>query len=462
VLDELISNSYDADATRVEVEISQEKLVVRDNGIGMDRHGIDSYLWLGYSEKREDRRTGTLKRYTIGKFGIGKLSMHVICNICKITTQKNKIERTLTLDFSKILSHRGISEEPICVSECPTEEVDGTTIELLGIKKTLDEKKAIRRIARNMPLSPEFQIIINGDLLRAEDVIKGMEFEINLDLPQTGKVSGKLVHSDVTLGDFAGVYIKVYGRTVNADDPNIFDLSRVITSPGSFIARLYCVLYADGLDSIVLATRNGFFEESPKFVEFREAVLRKIREVTKDIQASQSKEEFSFEKKLLEDVVRHQVENMFKGAEVPEDFMARISKRPDAKEVMSAIKEIEQRKEENEKKGNANKKPEENQSPPRLIKIGNRRYKFELDNMGKQGRECLLDEKKATFYINVDHPQYMFSRKEGSLPHHFRRVIVFEFAGAISGDNLSEFAHQYASMMLQELTIKQNNPIEHS
>jgi len=53
-----------------------------------------------------------------------------------------------------------LSDENIPVLEKPTSDKEGTTIELIELKKTLDEKKAIRRIARNMPLSPDFQVII--------------------------------------------------------------------------------------------------------------------------------------------------------------------------------------------------------------------------------------------------------------------------------------------------------------
>ncbi len=116
VLDELISNSYDADATKVEIQISQDRLAIQDNGVGMDRKGLENYLWLGYSDKRDDRRTGKLRRYTIGKFGIGKLSMHVICNKCKIITRKNGVQRILILDFEKILAHKSLGDEPINVT----------------------------------------------------------------------------------------------------------------------------------------------------------------------------------------------------------------------------------------------------------------------------------------------------------------------------------------------------------
>lgn len=77
--------------------------------------------------------------------------------------------------------------------------------------------------------------------------------------------------------------------------------------------------------------------------------------------------------------------------------------------------------------------------------------------MGKNAYECILDAGKAVFYINIDHPQYLYSRREGSLAHHFRRVIIFEIARAISGYSLIEFTNQYESMMLQDISIEGNH-----
>ncbi len=131
----------------------------------------------------------------------------------------------------------------------------------------------------------------------------------------------------------------------------------------------------------------------------------------------------------------------------------------DAKEVMSAIKEIEERrkKRKNVKKILIKHNEKKKEQPPRLIKNGNSRYKFELEPLGKEGYECVLDSGKAAFSINTDHPQYAFSRREGSLPHHFRRVIIFEIARTISGDSLTEFVNQYQSMMLQDITMEGNH-----
>jgi hypothetical protein len=145
---------------------------------------------------------------------------------------------------------------------------------------------------------------------------------------------------------------------------------------------------------------------------------------------------------------------MLKGADLPEDFLVKYSRRNDAKQVLSEIRSIEERKQELERnRGQNTKPPAKEQAPPRLVKIGNRRYKFELQPMGKQGYECILDASKSTFYVNIEHPQYLLSRSEGSLPNHFRKVIVFEIARAISGNSLSEFINQYSGMMLQEIIV---------
>ncbi len=44
---ELVNNAYDADATRVNVQISKDKIVVEDNGNGMDLEGLKEYFNIG-------------------------------------------------------------------------------------------------------------------------------------------------------------------------------------------------------------------------------------------------------------------------------------------------------------------------------------------------------------------------------------------------------------------------------
>ena len=47
LLRELVNNAYDADASEVRVEITSEKIVVSDNGLGMDLDGLKQYFIIG-------------------------------------------------------------------------------------------------------------------------------------------------------------------------------------------------------------------------------------------------------------------------------------------------------------------------------------------------------------------------------------------------------------------------------
>ena len=79
ILGEAISNSWDADATEVNIEISRENncLLIYDNGVGMtDQDFRNKFLHIGYSKRGE----GTFlsrekKRHFIGRKGIGKLAL---------------------------------------------------------------------------------------------------------------------------------------------------------------------------------------------------------------------------------------------------------------------------------------------------------------------------------------------------------------------------------------------------
>src|SRR3989338_5043041 len=71
---ELVNNAYDADATEVRVNISENEIVVEDNGSGMDMEGLEQYFNIGSPEKKIHRKSPVFKRDRIGEFGIGKFA----------------------------------------------------------------------------------------------------------------------------------------------------------------------------------------------------------------------------------------------------------------------------------------------------------------------------------------------------------------------------------------------------
>ena len=80
VLGEAISNSWDADATVVDIFLDKEKnrLIIKDNGCGMDDIDFqEKFLKIGYSKRKDTNSTTTEKRERpyIGRKGIGKLAL---------------------------------------------------------------------------------------------------------------------------------------------------------------------------------------------------------------------------------------------------------------------------------------------------------------------------------------------------------------------------------------------------
>jgi hypothetical protein len=106
-LEELVSNSFDADATHVHVVIpadlgdSDAAIAVIDDGVGMDAEGLRTHWIVGDSIKRLKRSTKG-GRKTIGKFGIGKLAAYVLGNRLTHITRVGDAYYSTTMDFSAI------------------------------------------------------------------------------------------------------------------------------------------------------------------------------------------------------------------------------------------------------------------------------------------------------------------------------------------------------------------------
>lgn len=105
--EELISNSWDANASEVYVRIPEDlkssnaAIWILDNGVSMDVSGL-AQLWSIASSTKRDSPV-TTDRKQIGKFGIGKLATYVLANeltyICKAS---DGVIRLVTMDYRRI------------------------------------------------------------------------------------------------------------------------------------------------------------------------------------------------------------------------------------------------------------------------------------------------------------------------------------------------------------------------
>jgi len=89
-LKELITNSYDADARKVSVQIDlkNETIVIEDNGKGMSESDFEFYLRIAGKTRSKENDTTSLGRKIIGQFGIGFLSIFPFFKNYSIETKK--------------------------------------------------------------------------------------------------------------------------------------------------------------------------------------------------------------------------------------------------------------------------------------------------------------------------------------------------------------------------------------
>ena len=77
VLGEAISNSWDADANNVWIDIKSDKgFFIKDDGSGMNKRDFQNkFLKIGYSKRKSDGMASPNHRPYIGAKGIGKLAL---------------------------------------------------------------------------------------------------------------------------------------------------------------------------------------------------------------------------------------------------------------------------------------------------------------------------------------------------------------------------------------------------
>ena len=104
---ELVKNSYDAHATKVEITFDDDYLSIADNGKGMSKDDlINKWLFVAYSAKSdgtEDKSyRSKFKRHYAGAKGIGRMSCDRLARNLKLTTRSSEANKTevLYVDWS--------------------------------------------------------------------------------------------------------------------------------------------------------------------------------------------------------------------------------------------------------------------------------------------------------------------------------------------------------------------------
>ena len=188
---ELVKNSYDAHATKVEITFDDDYLSIADNGKGMSKQDlIDKWLFVAYSAKSDGTEDKSyrdkFKRHYAGAKGIGRMSCDRLAKILVLTTRSSEEKKTevLHVDWSTFelnkktefdtinIPHETLNSIPAFPQSSPT----GTILEFtnLHLSWAHEDIKRLRKSLEKMinPFSgtdDDFKIEIIAPKMKEKD-----------------------------------------------------------------------------------------------------------------------------------------------------------------------------------------------------------------------------------------------------------------------------------------------------
>lgn len=175
-LSELISNSYDADASVVNLKFHENagkpvSISVVDDGEGMSWNDIQNkFLIIGRNRRKDsatlDIPSQRFKRKATGKKGLGKLALFGLAELITVRTIKDKKLTTFTLSWSDLLNTEQGSYKPIIEhNEKSTSKPNGTTIKLSKLKRKskFDLDSLANSISKIFNIDSDFSISLIND-----------------------------------------------------------------------------------------------------------------------------------------------------------------------------------------------------------------------------------------------------------------------------------------------------------
>lgn len=325
VIAEAVANSWDADATRVDIDISDDgtSITIEDNGHGMSRDQVnDRFLHIGYERRRSQGEKTEGGRLAMGRKGIGKLSLFAIADDIYIYTRRaDKDVEAFRLNSDQIREQITTENSTYHPEALPanwdSSNDSGTKIILRRLKKDPSSSgKFLReRLARRFSIigdSSNFHVYVNKDEISVSDrgYLKYLEYVWHLGkigsyaanktnaskkipieseaiegwVGTVGKPSQLKEQSNPHGQSANGIVVMVRGRVAHE---NILD---TIGEAGLYAQYVVGELHADYLDpedgsiedDLITSSRQLLREDDPRILELRENIRLILKEVEGD------------------------------------------------------------------------------------------------------------------------------------------------------------------------------------
>lgn len=313
VIGELVSNAWDADAERVDIEIPTDVLSgsseirVTDDGSGMSDEAVrKAYLVVGRDRRKAEGDEPTPKhgRKVQGRKGIGKFSGFGIAREMEVETiHEGEVSRFKMNygDLEENAERRSVSMPPLP----PTGTVaKGTKVTLREITRfrtrRIDIQNIRRRLARRFSVigQNKFDIYINGERISPEERDLKRLLEKDADgnpylweyedvevKPETGwTVSGWIGALDRTQeledGIQRGIVVMARGKLVQ--EPWVFDATVGQQFALSYLVGELTAEFVDEDEDTIGTTRSSLVWDTEANAAFKEWGIRQVNKVARE------------------------------------------------------------------------------------------------------------------------------------------------------------------------------------
>ena len=315
VIGELVANGWDANATKVEIEIPEKpidehsEIIISDDGIGMsDEDMRNKYLIVG-RDRRENEQSDLTppprNRKVMGRKGIGKFSAFGIAKEIDIESVKSGEGSHFRMNYDELLEkadERTIEFPPLP----PTRTVPkGTKIILRHITKFKSRRISIQRIRRGLArrfsvigAQQGFEVVINGTPISPED--RDLKSLLDKDMdgkpylweyddveiqPQTGwTVSGWIGALNRTTPDIDGIDrgIVLMARGKLVQEPYVFEAVVGQQFALSYLIGELHVEFVDEGEDTIGTTRNSLVWDTEPNTALKEWGQKEVKKIARE------------------------------------------------------------------------------------------------------------------------------------------------------------------------------------
>jgi hypothetical protein len=325
VLTEIVANAWDADASRVDIEIDSaaNTITITDDGVGMDYSDLrEKFLTVGYPRRDNGEVSTPSGRQCMGRKGIGKLAMFSLAKRIVVVTRKAGAG-----PYGLIFSVEDLKEKIKNKNNYFPQRVEdfsshaslerGTVIKLIDLQQRVNKTESFlrKRIARRFSVigaANNFQVYVNGQGVGLSDraFYRDVQFlwtfgsraKAEITLAACVNINPKyhyhfdaLTSGGMTVDGFIGSVVKPEQLRKEGDNNNTItllangrlfeeDLQKRIDDSKVFNSYLVGELEVNGLDlndqpDIAVSSRQGVQEDDPRYQDFLAYIKSRLGEI---------------------------------------------------------------------------------------------------------------------------------------------------------------------------------------